>query len=361
MLLTKSLISFRAEMWQIGIARLSVSDWTNFGKRKKVTPVNFGMKTYPKLIMVIIGFVIFWSCTEDKYEEGLDAGTKKGYAEGLSVGIQKGREEGYTQGFTDGIKRKSLYQQTEQLFRMEIPVQDIGKLVAKVTYVHYLSSPREPINAVLSKVFDSYWILDSDDSNRLVNFAADKVRSLGYTADSHTIKYFVVQEIYPIKGMDELLVLMRGTGFEFIPYVIAIFDVKEEVATLKYLLDKLYGASIGRLGIDKVVKYDEKSFVIQTNSYGGDAGEGWGAVSLSYWQRPYHVEEIFTKSFSSRSGENERQIALNLEEESLVAMVVVKERKVAGQKAGEYQYTEWVLHASDTVDVREFVAHLETQ
>lgn len=283
--------------------------------------------------------------------------------QGYNQGYQKGYADGYTAGLVDNAVRVS-----SDTANIKIAIGDIKKLVAEIIYSHDRSeAPPQFPNRVISKKFEAFSILNTEEPATIFKYVDLKIKQKYMLSESEFYNYFVVEDTIRLAETYEMLAIMRDcNGFEFIPYVFAIFEITGDELVLKGLLDELYGAGIGKLWVEKIIKVSSDGYVLQGRTGGGDAGDSWGELWLGYWKRPFHLRRLYEKRYYFKSeiyeypGEtNEKKIDCKINNAGLWAEVVLQERQVRHSSADQRNYSAWSVVERDSVDFAQHVRNLE--
>lgn len=282
---------------------------------------------------------------------------------GYNQGYQKGYADGYTAGLVDNAVRFST-----DTANIKIAIVDIKKLVAEIIYLHDGSAaPPQFPNQVISKKFEAYSILNTEEPAALAKYVGVKIKNKFILSENEFYNYFIVEDTIRLTETGEMLAVMRDcNGFEFIPYVFAIFEITGDQLMLRGLLDALYGAGIGKLWIEKMIKISSDDYVLQGRTGGGDAGDHWGSLWLGYWKRPLHLKKLYEKScyFKSETYEypsetNEKMIDCKINNADLWAEVILRERKVRHSATQQREYSEWFVVERDRIDFLQRIKNLE--
>jgi len=240
---------------------------------------------------------------------------------------------------------------------IKIHMRDLDKLVAEIIHFRDPSSKPQSIKrAVVSKTFEAYSLTKPDSRNKwpyLKSRNKDKPKLGG----GESYDFFVVQDT--IRLEDEMLVVMNSYGgFEFVPYVFAVFDIQGEDLILQGLLDGLFGASMGPMRVKEIIRISGGEYLLHGTTAGRDAGS-WGSIWFAYWEKPFHLAKIYRKSYKSEHRGSATKLDYTFDKDKLTLEVIVYGRDfIEVDKDSKWHYTDWVIIEQESVDLMNIVKDL---
>lgn len=311
-----------------------------------------------RYLFLLISCSSIYSCNRlsNADPQQVQAGTKSSQVtqqiatKSFDIGYKMGFDAGYKKGFAEGFVRYST-----DTSNIKIHVNDIKKLVAELIYFHSGASATKPTTneRVISRKFEAYAILNSVEPTVSYEYVKAARSRRSAISDEEFYDYFIVQDTVRVPETNELLAVMHNvTGYEFIPYVFAVFELNRDELRLKGLLDGWKGVGIGSLKIDQIIKVSSDNYLLRGQSGGGDAGYAWKAIWFGYWNRPYHLIWLYENQCEYYSGTHQKEIDHLLNITDFKALIHIKERKVSVYANDSTQYSDWEIVESDTIDLK---------
>jgi hypothetical protein len=312
------------------------------------------MKHTTQYLILVISFVSF-ACNGNKDQGDYNRGYTAGYTAGKADNKEKAKaselKKCYEKGFQDGLKQGRFESSITESIKtpVVVPLQDLERLVLKVYYK-------------AGKEIGDYGIAADSDPKSIGDFIEQHHHHTSPKEENGRFGYFTVSDVKPIDDGNQCLVILRDYWrINYVPHIIALFDSADDLLVLQGFLDETYGESIGGVGLKELIKLSDASYLLVFWSGGGDAGDSWGSTWFSYWEKPFALKELYNKSYEIQQVQPdsiyiEKVIDYSLTDDSMVAHVVLKERKRyyppnVSRTYNNSKTTEWVVLDSDTVDL----------
>lgn len=288
------------------------------------------------------------SATKNDLQNVLNQRTQEAYKLGYEAGRRKGFEEGFSHGMVKSFTDTS---------NIRIHKNELKRLVAEIIYSHNSSSQPKPIpEKVLSRKFEAYAILNTEEPEAAYRYVRAEAKNKYRLSEYEFYNYFGVTDTLRLADGNTMLVVLYGiTGFEYIPFVFAVFKIVGDKFVLEGLLDELNGASIGGLKIEEIIPLSDGSYLLRGLTRGGDGGDVWAELWFSHWRKPFHLKKLFSQSYKAYSENNQKEFGYSFDRESLKAEVLIKERKVLSRGNEGRQYSEWSVIERDSVDLNALI------
>ncbi|NQT27056.1 hypothetical protein HQ585_17005 [candidate division KSB1 bacterium] len=311
-----------------------------------------------RFIVLVFLLIVFQSCEAQKVINTKNKAYKNGYAEGYKnakewyeeKAYKKGYDEGYQEGYNEGIIKAGL---KERIVggHVSINMDELDRIVAEIKYSHNPSSSYKiPVKeAVISNKFEAYSIIYNkrmiEEYTRLMLDKRPKMDK------NHYYGFFQVQDSYLLEDSNQMLVVMRSVfGWEFIPYVFAIFEIDGVLLSLKGLVEELYGASLGKLTVEAIIKVEDKGHLLIGKNIMSDEGR-WESVWIDLLSPSFSIRKLYEKGVGCEPMEDSQRIEYTLDKEQLKMQIMISERKYLGGN----DFSEWSLIEQEDVDLKELI------
>lgn len=244
--------------------------------------------------------------------------------------------------------------------RAKVALEDIERIILELRYIE---TPTGLASSNYRLTRDYKLSLGPEDYNKFYNHVDGLAKEVHFPRDSIVTGLFGLAPIWFDEGEKFMLwssdgkmlfTLLRDLrGWESVLNIFAVWSFEADTLTLKCLSDSTLVSGLGYAWLKNICIIDSTAYVIIGETSGGDEGVYNRSVWFGYWQIPCDFRIFHRARCRSSLCEREQELEYRIDESSLTAEIIKRERMVLDCDEDFFRNTkfaDWYLIEVDTLD-----------